>query len=71
MSRIANTIARIRRVGSGGVIINYDSGQILADALELAERIERAHAALLKVWPRGKDCEHQHAREAFEALGDA
>lgn len=38
---------------------------------EKDERIARARAALLKVWPRGKDCEHQHAREAFEALVDA
>lgn len=38
---------------------------------ETDERIVKARASLLKVWPRGKDCEHQHAREAFEALGDA
>jgi hypothetical protein len=30
--------------------------------------IQDAIGALLKVWPRGQDCEHAHAREAFQAL---
>lgn len=47
----------------------YDPGQVLSDALELAERIESARAAILRIWPKGKDCEHQAAREAFQALG--
>ena len=33
--------------------------------------IQEAREALLKIWPRGKDCEHVHAKEAFEALDRA
>jgi hypothetical protein len=35
------------------------------------DAIQRARDALLRIWPRGKDCEHVVAREAFAALGDA
>jgi uncharacterized Zn finger protein (UPF0148 family) len=31
-------------------------------------RMATARAALLRVWPKGKDCEHSEARVAFEAL---
>ena len=33
--------------------------------------IQRARAALLLIWPRGLECEHQHARDAFAALDAA
>lgn len=32
---------------------------------------EAARAELLKIWPKGIECEHQHAREAFIALDRA
>lgn len=71
MPKTADIINRIRQAEQDADASGfYDPGQVLADALELAECIERARAALLKVWPRGKECEHGAAREAFEALGE-
>ena len=37
----------------------------------LVNHASAAKAALLLVWPRGVDCEHQHARDAFAALEKA
>lgn len=31
-------------------------------------RMELARAFLLKIWPKGENCEHQFARAAFELL---
>lgn len=30
--------------------------------------IQQSIDALLKIWPRGLECEHEHAREAFKHL---
>lgn len=40
-----------------------------AELRDAKARMARARAALLRVWPKGEDCEHAAAREAFEALG--
>lgn len=34
-------------------------------------RLLRARDHLLRIWPKGKDCEHADARQAFMALVDA
>lgn len=33
--------------------------------------INRAKTALLKIWPKGAECAHEYAAEAFRALDDA
>lgn len=37
----------------------------------MRHHIETARAALLLIWPKGRECEHMHAREAFVALDEA
>lgn len=37
---------------------------------DLKKRIAKARAAMLRMWPSGKDCNHEAAREVFVALGD-
>ena len=34
----------------------------------MRDRMATARAALLRIWPKWKDCEHTEARRAFEAL---
>jgi hypothetical protein len=46
--------------------ILYDCG--IAEDQDLAAKIVTARAALLKIWPDGEKCQHEHARVAFEAL---
>ncbi len=39
------------------------------DAIEMRdERIAKAHALLLQIWPTGEQCEHRVAREIFKTL---
>ena len=49
---------------------HMDNAATLAKELagDLRQRMDAARSALLKIWTDGDACQHQHAREAFEAL---
>jgi hypothetical protein len=51
-----------------GECIRHDPDEIADFGAELRRRRDVARSALLKIWPKGKCCEHTEARRAFEAL---